>query len=130
MFALDSNAIIHAFQGKGGVAKRLTAIPPGNISIPAVALFEVECGVLKSHNSARRRRQLAQLTGACRVLHFDDKVAGIAARIQVDLERRGSKIGPLDTLIAATALANGAILITHNTREFGRVPGLQIEDWY
>ena len=130
MFALDANAVIHAFQGKGAVAARLSAVAPSRIAIPAVALFEVERGVIRSQNAVRRRQQLSELTAVCRVLAFDDRAAQIAARIQVELERAGRQIGPLDTLIAATAMAYGATLVTNNTREFARVPGLLLEDWF
>jgi tRNA(fMet)-specific endonuclease VapC len=50
--------------------------------------------------------------------------------VRFDLERIGAKIGPLDTLIAGTALAHGATLVTHNTEEFSRISGLRLEDWY
>ena len=130
MFVLDSNTIIHAFQGKGRVAERLAIVPPSRLAIPAIVLFEVELGVLKSRNSALRRKHLSQLAEACRILAFDEQCARLAARLQVDLKGLGCAIGPLDTLIAATALAHGATLVTHNTREFERVPGLKIEDWF
>ena len=53
-----------------------------------------------------------------------------AARIRATLEQRGEPIGPIDVLIAGTALAQTAVLVTRNVREFERVPGLQVEDWY
>lgn len=130
MFALDANAIIHAFQGKGGVAARLSAVSPKSIAIPAIALFEVEQGVLRSQHPVLRRKQLDELVKVCRVLPFDERSASLGAGVQVDLEKLGLKIGPMDTLIAATVIVHGAILVTHNTREFGRVPGLKIEDWF
>ena len=130
MYVLDSNTIIHAFQGKGQVAERLAAVPPSRLAIPVIALFEVELGVLKSRNSALRRKHLSELAAACRILVFDEKCARQAARLQADLEALGCAIGPLDTLIAATVLSHGATLVTHNTREFARVPGLKIEDWF
>lgn len=130
MFALDANAVIHAFKGKGLVAGRLAAISPKQIAIPAVALFEVEQGVLGSRNAALRRRQLNEFLSVCRVLPFNELCAQVGAKLQIDLAGRGMKIGPLDLLIAATAVAHGATLVTHNTREFERVPGLVIEDWY
>jgi tRNA(fMet)-specific endonuclease VapC len=130
LFALDANAIIHAFQGKGRVGERLAATTPSRIAIPAIALFEVERGVLRSRNAARRRQQLADLASICRVLAFDERAAQIAARIQFELEGDGKQIGPLDTLIAATAMAYGTTLVTNNTGEFGRVPGLLLEDWF
>ena len=61
---------------------------------------------------------------------FDERSAGRAAKIRYDLERSGIAIGPTDVLIAGTALAHGARLVTHNITEFGRVPGLEIEDWF
>lgn len=64
------------------------------------------------------------------VLPFGLEEARAAARIRVDLESRGEPIGPHDTLIAATAVAAGGILVTHNTKEFSRVGKLRLEDWY
>lgn len=84
---------------------------------------------MKSQNEARRRQQLNELVAVCRLLIFDERAARIAASIQVQLERDRMQIGPLDTLIAATAMAHGAVLVTNNTREFGRIPGLMVEDW-
>lgn len=130
MYALDSNTIIHLFRGKGAVAERLSRVPPSQIAIPSVVLYEVERGVIRSQNSARRQQQLEALLTVCQVLPFHRQAAAQTARIQVQLETTGMQIGPLDTLIAATALAHGAILVTNNLSEFKRVPGLQLEDWY
>lgn len=130
LFALDANAVIHAFKRKGGLADRIAATPPGSIVIPAVAVYEVERGVAASQNSARRRQQFNDLLAIAAVLPFDAHAAQVSARVMADLERRGCKIGPIDTLIAGTALAHGATLVTHNTREFERVPGLMLEDWF
>ena len=130
MLALDANAIIHTFQGKGEVGRRLAKVPPSRIAIPAIALFEVERGVLNSANGVRRREQLNDLVAVCRVLPFDERTAAIGARLLVDLKERGLKLGPMDTWIGATALAHGATLVTHNTPEFQLVAGLSLEDWY
>jgi len=70
------------------------------------------------------------LIGPMHILPFGEEEAKVAARIRAQLEQAGMSIGPLDTLIAGTALHHGATLVTHNTDEFKRVPGLQIEDWY
>jgi tRNA(fMet)-specific endonuclease VapC len=63
-------------------------------------------------------------------LPFGAAEAHAAARIRLDLEKAGQPIGPMDLLIAATAVEQGAILVTHNAREFRRVRGLRAEDWY
>ena len=60
---------------------------------------------------------------------FDSAAASAAALIRMELENRGTMIGPLDILIAGTALSRGATLVTNNTDEFGRVAGLRVTDW-
>jgi tRNA(fMet)-specific endonuclease VapC len=62
-------------------------------------------------------------------LPFDDRCAEIAGRIRSDLRAKGTPIGGNDLLIAATALAHDAVLVTHNTRELSRVSGLRLDDW-
>src|ERR1035437_4084251 len=83
-----------------------------------------------SNNPKRRREALNLLARAVRILAFDEAAAKAAAAIRTELERKGRGIGPMDTLIAGTALANSATLVTHNTREFARVRGLRLVDWY
>jgi tRNA(fMet)-specific endonuclease VapC len=130
VYALDTNSVVYFFKGEGRVAETLLSRKPAEVALPAIALYELEVGVLRSQAPARRRAQLDTLLGAVRVLPFGPVEARAAARLRADLERSGQKIGPLDTLIAATALGNGATLVTHDTREFRRVPGLSVEDWY
>ncbi len=130
MFALDANALIFALKGKGRLRERILAVPPNEIAVPAVVVFELEKGSLGSANPIARRRDLAKLLSQLTVLPLDTPAAEAAARIAWILEKSGQKIGPLDTLIAGIVLANGATLITHNTAEFSRVPGLSIEDWF
>jgi len=129
-YALDTNTVIYFFKGQGGIAKRMFALPPSRIALPAVMLFELEVGAARSANPALRTRQLAELFAAVTVLPFGEAESQTAARVRAALESKGVGIGPLDTLIAGTALANGAVLVTRNTAEFGRVPGLIVEDWF
>ena len=82
---------------------------------------------------AARATQLAafeKLLQTCAVLQFDAEAASHAADIRLELETAGTPIGPHDVLIAAIARRHQRTLVTHNTREFARVPGLQLEDWY
>ena len=130
MFALDLNALIHALKGSGRVKERLARVRPSDIAIPAVVAYEIEFGTLHSRDPEKGRRDLRQLLGILTLLPFDGRAADRSARLRYQLESTGEKVGALDTLIAGTVLAHGATLVTHNTSEFSRVPGLQIEDWY
>lgn len=130
MYALDTNTLLDYFRGKGKVAASLLAVPPSEVALPAIVAYEVWIGVLGSQNARRRQAQYEQFLATVQVLPFDAGVSRRAAEIRHALERRGEGIGPLDTLIAATALANNATLVTRNVREFGRVQGLKLADWY
>ena len=74
-------------------------------------------------------RQIEVLLEAHEIIEITEEVAEHYARIRADLEARGAVIGGNDLWIAATALAHGATLVTNNTEEFSRVPGLLLEDW-
>ncbi|CAN5901746.1 type II toxin-antitoxin system VapC family toxin [soil metagenome] len=130
MVALDTNTVIHYFKGLGRVAARLHATPPAEIAVPSVVVHELELGVLKSDNPERRRQQLYTLLAHVTVLALGDGEAKTAAKVRVELESKGLGIGPLDTLIAGTVLHHSATLVTRNTREFERVEGLKLENWY
>lgn len=112
------------------MARRLEATPPREVGIPTVVLYELAVGIARSAEPERRRRALATLLQLVRVLPFDEASARAAADVRMRLEAAGTPIGPIDTLIAGTALAHSATLVTHNTREFSRVPGLRIVDWH
>lgn len=129
-YALDTNTLIYFFKGMGQVAPKLLAQAPGDILLPAIVLYELETGIAKSQSPAKRREQLNELLKVIQVIPFDAKAALIAADIRADLEQQGRMIGPLDNLIAASALAAGAILVTRNTSEFARISGLMLENWY
>lgn len=130
MYALDTSTVVDYFRGRGQVAERLLATSLRDVALPTVVLYELELGVEKAGASPKRRSQLDELFRSVSLLPFGQAEAKAAARIRGDLESRGLPIGPYDVLIAATALARGAILVTHNTEEYSRVQGLRLEDWY
>lgn len=130
MYVLDTNTVIYFFKGIGNVATTLLEKSPQHISIPAIVLFELEVGIAKSPSPEKKRRQLESLTSAVRIIPFDVEEAALSAAIRSSLEKQGQPIGPYDVLIAGTTMANNGILVTHNTREFGRIQDLKIEDWY
>jgi len=130
MYVLDTNTLLDYFRGRGNVATNLLAVPPSEVALPAIVAYEVWVGVLGSRNAASRQVQYEKFLATVEVLPFDAGVVCRAAEMRHALERRGQGIGPLDTLIAATAIASNAMLVTRNVREFGRVPGLKLIDWY
>lgn len=128
MTLLDSNVLIHYLKGIEPLTARLQAALPAEIGVPAIVVYELEYGTLRGGN-ARRRAMLSHVLESLEEVPFDAAAAHAAARIRVDLETAGETIGPLDLLIAGTAVSRGAVLITSNTAEFSRVRSLRSQDW-
>jgi len=129
-YLLDTNTLIYFFKGMGEVPRKLLAHSPKDLAIPAIVLYELEYGIAKSSLPKKRTAQLAQLCSLVEVLPFDNESARLAAAVRAQLERKGMPIGPYDVLIAGTALASRRILVTNNTKEFTRVSGLKLDNWY
>lgn len=130
MYVLDTNTLIYFFKGMGRVVENVLKRPPGQIGIPAIVLYELEVGIAKSSSSKKRKEELREFASVVTTIPFSVGEAQASALIRTTLGKKGKPIGPLDVLIAGTALAHQSILITHNTKEFKRVPGLKVEDWY
>jgi len=130
LHALDTNTLIYFFKGMGAVSDRLRSQRPSQIAIPTVVVYELEVGLAKSSSPNKRRSQLEALLERLAVLPLGLDEAREAGRIRARLEKKGTPIGLLDSLIAGTARFHGATLVTHNVREFRRVDGLKIVDWY
>ncbi len=95
----------------------------------AITLAELRFGVAKSANGKRAAANLRVLLSRIGVVPFDEVATERYGALRTVLEKRGSPIAPMDTLIAAHALSLGWVLATHNVREFRRVPGPRVEDW-
>ena len=129
MKLLDTNVVIHYLKGDPAIVARIHNASRGELAIPAIVVYELEYGTLRAKLGARRRRELEAGLQYIQNVPFDSAAAMAAARIRVELEKRGLTIGPLDLLIAGTAVSRGAALVTNNTAEFSRVPGLRVLDW-
>jgi len=129
LILLDANVLIHYLKGDPAIVAHIQRAKPGELAIPAIVVYELEYGTLRSTLSPRRRRQLEAGLGHIHHVPFDTAAALAAARIRLELERQGTPIGPLATLIAGTALSRAATLVTNNAAEFARVPGLRVVDW-
>ena len=100
-----------------------------DLALPLTVDAELLVGAEKSSQPERVRRQIEALLEAHEIVEITEEVAGFYARVRAGLEARGEVIGANDLWIAATALTHGATLVTNNTAEFSRVPGLVLEDW-
>ena len=128
MTLLDTNTVIHYLRGRPSVVSRFQSASPRQLAIPSIVAYEIEYGALKI-GSSRRREIASLLLAGIQQVPFDREAALESARIRIDLEARGLLIGPMDLLIAGTAVSRGAVLVTNNTKEFSRVKGLRLSDW-
>ena len=126
---LDTDVCIAILNRDERVRERLASHGPAELRLSAVTLAELRFGVAKSTQAKRATANLHVLLTRIAVVPFDEAATERYGDLRALLEKRGSQIGPLDTLIAAHALSLGWVLVTHNTREFRRVPGLKVEDW-
>lgn len=127
-YLLDTNACIALLNGRPpALASRVRRHAPADFGLPALVTYELYYGAFKSTHKDRNLGLLDRI--AFEVVPFDAADARAAGAVRATLEAIGRPIGPLDTLIAGQALARGLVLVTANTREFGRVEGLDCEDW-
>lgn len=130
LYLPDTNVWIHHLNpATSAVDIKLSAHPPEQIALCDVVKAELYYGAYKS---ARREANLALLEtlfAGFPSFAFNGEAARIFGDIRADLARKGQPIGPYDLQIAAIALANNCVLVTHNTSEFSRIAGLRLEDW-
>ena len=130
IYLLDTNAcIVYLNRPISGVRQRLMALSPRDIVVCSIVKAELFYGAMRSNNPGRTLALQEVFLNNFVSLSFDDAAARIFGTIRAELTALGTPIGPYDLQIAAIALVNNLILVTHNTREFSRVNGLQIEDW-
>lgn len=129
-YLLDTNVCIEIARGRyPGIQKRMAVLSYGEVTICSIVWAELELGAHLSPKGYARARTQIEVFSLLPQWPFDRTSAERYAELRADLQRRGQLIGGNDMQIAAIALAHGLILVTHNTREFSRIPGLQLEDW-
>ena len=130
MYMLDTNIIIYAIRHPDSEINEILRKHLGkDICISVITYGELEYGIRKSSKPDQNRMAVRQFLAGIRILDLDMAAAEHFGDIIADLERSRMRIGDRDTLIAAHARSMGYTVVTHNTREFGRVKGLHIEDW-
>ena len=127
---LDTNTCIALIKRKPVRAlQELGKYQVGDIGISAVTLAELRYGVSKSQHQAKNQAALNEFMLPLEVAAFDERATVAYGVLRAALEKKGTPIGLLDTMIAAHALSLDATLVTNNTREFNRVPKLDVVDW-
>ncbi|MEA3309720.1 MAG: type II toxin-antitoxin system VapC family toxin [Chloroflexota bacterium] len=129
-YLLDTNICIYLIKKQPqSVLQKFSTCMVGEVGISSITIAELEYGVSKSLHQSRNRQALQGFLSPLVALSFDERAAVIYGEIRATLEKEGTPIGSLDTLIAAHALSLGVTLVTNNVKEFKRVPNLNYEDW-
>ncbi|HET6574160.1 MAG TPA: type II toxin-antitoxin system VapC family toxin [Fimbriiglobus sp.] len=129
-YLLDSNTCISVMRGKKRLLiSRFFSHPPGDLGVCSVVVGELYVGAIRSSSPANERAKVDTFLAPYQSLPFDDAAARKYAEVRADLETRGVVISDLDMMIAATAQVHGLTVVTHNFKDFSRVPGLALEDW-
>ena len=129
MIMLDTNICIYIINAKPPtVLQRFRDYRMGEVGVCTVVAAELAFGVAKS-GSARNRHALELFLAPLTLMPFDEAAVWAYGTLRSELERQGKQIGALDTMIAAHALSQQATLVTNNTSEFARVPGLRLDNW-
>lgn len=129
-YLLDTNVCARYLNGRApGVRTRIRSTKREDIAVCSIVKAELFYGAMRSNDLERTLLKQQQFLNLFVSLPFDDAAALIYGRIRADLTASGTPIGPNDFQIAAIAMANNLVLVTHNTGEFNRVNGLRLEDW-
>ena len=129
LYMLDTNAASEALRGHPAFDARLQALQPGQWCISAVTCSEMRYGVARRPEAVRLHRLVDEFLRITPILAWDAQAANRHGELRADLKARGTPIGDFDEMIAAHALATGAVMVTDNTRHFARVTGLVLENW-
>ncbi len=127
---LDTNICIYVIRRRPSeVLAKFEEYDIGEIGVSSITVAELRYGAEKSGRPSRNLEALSQFLIPLEVADFDTNAAAEYGLIRAALERQGTPIGPLDTLIAAHAVSLDTKLVTNNAREFERVPNLELENW-
>jgi len=128
-FLLDTDTCIYALKHNPAVLKRLLAQSREDIAVSVITEAELRTGAAKSTSGAKTLRLVENFLRPLSIVEFTSNDAASYAQVRAKLERAGTPIGPLDTLIAAQAAARKLVLVSNNESEFSRVVGLRLENW-
>ena len=126
---LDTSTLVDFLRGDANTVAAMRAADVGDLATSTIVAEELFAGTALANDSHLELFRVESLLRPLRILPFDEKSVRAAGLLRVMLQKRGTSIGNGDRLIAATAIAHDASVVTSNVREFQRVPGLIVEDW-
>jgi tRNA(fMet)-specific endonuclease VapC len=128
-FLLDTDTCIYALKQNENVLRQLLSTPREDVLVSVITEAELRTGAAKSSSAVKTLHLIENFLGPLTLIDFTSDDAIAYASVRAKLERAGTPIGPLDTLIASQAVARKLTLVSNNEREFRRVAGLTIENW-
>ena len=129
-YLLDTNVCIRYLTRRSEpIIRKLEVHPPDDIAVCSIVEAELYYGAMKSNNPERTLAEQRVFLQPYESLPFDKAAALNFGRLRAALEKTGTPISPYDLMIAAIAQVHNLILVTNNTKEFSRIPELQLEDW-
>jgi len=129
-FLLDTDTCIYALKQNEHVIGRLLSTPREDVMVSVITEAELRTGAAKSASPLKTLRLIENFLRPLTLIDFTSEDAIAYAGVRAKLERAGTPIGPLDTLIAAQAIARRLTVVSNNVREFRRVAGLAVENWF
>ncbi|MBR1812494.1 MAG: type II toxin-antitoxin system VapC family toxin [Lachnospiraceae bacterium] len=130
MYLLDTNICVYAINGRyPSVSRYLLRIPPDHIFLSSITIGELEYGAAKSRWGDKTRQIMHAFLANFRVLDFTEQDTVLFGQLRASLTSLSTPIGAYDVMIAAQSISRHLTVVTHNTGEFSRVPGISLEDW-
>lgn len=128
-YLLDTDTLVFYLRGRDDVRRKLLGIPLVELCTRGVCIGELYYGAAKSQRRAERRAEVDRLRGLLTALPLSNAETERFGVLKASLESRGERLADADLMIAATALEHNLVVVTGNLRHYGRVGGLQIENW-
>ncbi len=128
-YLLDTDTCIYALKQRTAVLERMLSRSRADVAVSVITEAELRTGAAKSSSPVKTMRLVENFLRPLTVVEFTSDDAASYADVRAKLERAGTPIGPLDTLIASQAVGRKLILVSNNESEFGRVAALRMENW-
>jgi tRNA(fMet)-specific endonuclease VapC len=129
MYMFDTNTVSYLIKGSSVALKdKFMRHKPEELTISSLVCAELLYGI-KKKGKPDIEKKIRAFLGQIRTTEFDSRAAEFYAVIRAELENSGTPLDNMDLLIAASAMAAGAVLVTHNVKHFSRIKGLGAEDW-